>query len=188
MGLNINGATITTTGNAVAITTNSVTGLTFNAYNFPVDSSKPYFYAQKNSASWIAYSGAAWNTTVMDYAIVNNGSCYSTATGRFTAPVTGTYYFTSSHYTYKGSATAASSYIHPIFLVNGSFTARKASNTTDYRLRLRTYYDGGYTGDMQINDIFYLTAGDYVECYHYSSQSTQYWYGNECFFSGFLIG
>lgn len=188
MAIDIMGANITANANAVAISTNGVTGLSFTAANFPKFNSKPFFYAQKNSAAWINYSAGAWNVLAMDYTAVNNGSHFNTTNGRFTAPITGTYWFTHSAYVYKATATSSDSYIHPIFRVNGSETARKASYTTDYRLRLRTYYSGGYSGDTQINDIFYLTAGDYVELYHYSSDATQQWYGTECFFAGFLIG
>ncbi|XP_076074685.1 heavy metal-binding protein HIP-like [Mytilus galloprovincialis] len=37
-----------------------------------------------------------WNTVVFDKAITNNGNGYNTATGIFTVPITGTYYFSST--------------------------------------------------------------------------------------------
>jgi hypothetical protein len=119
--------------------------------------------------------------------IIDNTNSYDKTTGRFTAPVSGTYAFQASTYAYKNTATNPDSYVHPIFRINDSYTSKQASQTTPYRLRMRTYYTGGYSGDTQINDIFYLTAGDYVTFHNYSS-STLLWYGNQSYFSGFLVG
>jgi hypothetical protein len=72
--------------------------------------------------------------------------------------------------------------------VNGSYSARMASASTNFRLRNRTYYAGGYVGDTQNNQIIYLTAGDYVTAHTYSSTAQMQWYGNESIFCGCLLG
>jgi hypothetical protein len=186
MALNIATANIASSGNAVSITTNSITGLNFNAYNFPVKANRPYFVAQ-GTASWTSPTSAAWSTVQLNYAVVNNTSCYNTSTYTFTAPVSGFYYFEAHTYGYKYTDTTPAGYMHPVFLINGSFTYRQASASIPYRLRARTYYDGAYSCDTQINDIFYLAAADYVNFYIYYSTALQY-YPPYSLFSGYLIG
>ena len=185
MPFDINGAVLQAENAAIKIVTNGVTGLTFDSSGISKDSTRPYFVAQ-GTADWTNFSSAAWNTPVMNYAVINNGSHYNTSNGRFTAPVSGVYYFESSQYVQKYTDTSASSYTHPLFLVNGSTTLRKASYTTDYRLRTRTYYSSTYSTDTQINDILRLTAGDYVQMYIYSGSALRY-YPPYSLFSGCLL-
>jgi len=187
MPLNINGTTIQTSNSALSITTNSVTGFNINSSNFPVLSARPSFSAQGTNG-YTALTNPGWTTIVFDYANGNTGSCYNTSNGLFTAPVSGIYYFEAHLYGQKGD-TSAGSYTHPVFLINGSFTYRQAQAAADaaYRLRSRTYYDGGYAWDSMINDVFYLAAGDNVRYYIYNS-SGQAYYGFYSLFSGFLIG
>ncbi|XP_052087455.1 heavy metal-binding protein HIP-like [Mytilus californianus] len=44
-----------------------------------------------------------WNTVIFDQVISNDGNSYNAATGIFTAPIAGTYYFTSTIFTSTGS-------------------------------------------------------------------------------------
>ncbi|CAG2250415.1 C1QL [Mytilus edulis] len=44
-----------------------------------------------------------WHTVVFDKAITNNGNCYNIVTGIFTAPIAGTYYFSSTIFTKRKS-------------------------------------------------------------------------------------
>lgn len=189
MALNINGATIQTSNSALSITANSITGLNINSLNFPVQSNRPYFCATGNTAAWQNLTTAAWTTIVFNTTNINNGSGYSTSTGAFTAPVSGTYYFEHSLYCQKAGATPLSTdYTHPTFIINGSQTTRQASQTIPYRIRGRTNANGNYSFDTQINDIFYLAAGDYVQVYVYSSRDLQQWYPPYAQYTGFLIG
>lgn len=185
MPLNINGATIQTSNSALSITANSVTGFDINANNFPVLSSRPSFSAQGTS-TWVAMANGAWTTVVFDTVNGNVGSNYNTSNGAFTAPVNGIYYFEAHLYGYKGT-TSPDSYTHPTFIINGSHTYRQAQASAPYRLRSRTYYDGGYSWDTIINDVFYLAAGDYVQYFVYNSSGANY-YPPYSLFSGFLIG
>jgi hypothetical protein len=186
MALNINGATIQTSNDALSITANGITGLNINSLDFPVQSNRPYFCATGSTAAWQTVA-AAWITMVFNTTNVNNGSSYNTTTGAFTAPVSGTYYFEQSSYWQKPGGTATD-YAHPIFIINGSQTTRQASQTTPYRLRGRSNTAGNYNFDTQINDIFYLAAGDFVQVSIYSSVATQGWYPPYAQFAGFLIG
>jgi hypothetical protein len=186
MPLNINGTTIQTSNSALSITTNSVTGFNINSSNFPVLSTRPSFSAQ-GTGGYVTMANATWTTIVFDYANGNTGSCYNTSNGLFSAPVSGIYYFEAHLYGYKGNS-SSTSYTHPVFLINGSYTYRQAqAGTPAYRLRSRTYYDSTYSWDTMINDVFYLAAGDTVQYYVYNSAGGVYipYYS---LFTGFLIG
>lgn len=187
MPIDILGATIAGSNNVgVSITANGVTGLTINPSSFATLGNRPYFIAQ-GTASWTAHTANNWSNVVLNYEIVDNGGNYNTSTGAFTAPVSGTYYFEASTYTQKSPSTNADSYTHPLFRINDSYTYRQSSATTPYRLKSRTNASSSYSTDTQINDIFYLAAGDYVHFHIYSGGSLQY-YPPYSLFSGFLIG
>lgn len=186
MAFDINGALIETSNTALKISASSKIGLDTNTSGFPTLTRRPWFVAYSNQG-WITFSANAWNTMAFNTAYANNGSHYNTSNYRFTAPVTGSYYFEYCSYGYKNPSSNADSYTHPMFWVNGSATLRQGSISTAYRLRSRTYYSSTYSWDTQINDIFYLTAGDYVQAVTYCS-GTQQWNGALSHFTGFYIG
>lgn len=187
MAIDIAGATIQSSNSASSIIANGYKGLDIDASNRAILSNRPSFFAENNNAAWITFSNASFMPISFNNAVWNNGSCFNTVNSAFTAPVTGVYYFASSLYFYKNTSTGADSYVHPMFYVNGSSLARSASTGGEYRIRGRTYYSSSYSHDTQINNIFRLTAGDYVQLYVYGGGILQ-WYGNESFFSGALIG
>lgn len=189
MPLDLNGVLFQSSNSALNITASSVLGLDISSSGVPLQPKRPFFVAAHNVNNWIGYNSAAYQNMILNTVLIDILGNYNTTNGRFTAPVTGTYHFQSSFYTYKNTATNTDSYIHPMFRINDSTTGSKQANQANdaLRLRQRTNIVGAYAGDQQINDIFYLTAGDYVNVNHYSS-STLAWYGIYAFFSGFLIG
>ena len=187
MAIDIAGATIQSSNTALSIIANSITGLNIDASNRVILSNRPSFFVEQTPAVWTNFSNGSWAVIPFNTAIWNNGSCYNTSTYAFTAPVSGVYYFASSLYFYKNTSTNADSYVHPGFWVNGSSTLRGASSGHEHRIRGRTYYSSSYSHDTQINNIYRLTAGDYVQLYVYGGGALQ-WYTTESFFSGALIG
>jgi hypothetical protein len=187
MPLNINGTTIQTSNSALSITTNSVTGFNINSSNFPVFSTRPSFSAQ-GTADWTTLPNATWTTIVFNTTNGNIGNNYNTSNGLFSAPVSGIYYFEAHLYGYKGDS-VPTSYTHPVFLINGSYTYRQAQQPGQpaYRLRSRTVLASTYSWDTIINDVFYLAAGDTVQYYVYNSAGAVY-YPPYSLFSGFLVG
>lgn len=125
---------------------------------FPRDRNRPYFVAQGTSYG-INFSSDY--TIPFTYQLWNNGSHYNTGTYRFTAPITGYYYFTSSCFLIRNT-TSAAGYVIPYFTVNTSPYIRKSAYLGDERRRGSTYFNGGYYSDTQMNDILFLQANDYV--------------------------
>ena len=141
----------------------------------------PAFVAGSASdPGWVASTASTWNK-INNYAtttVYNRGSHYNTSTTRFTAPVTGPYWFSFTTYLYTNS------YVHPIFSVNGSMTSNLI--TTQYRMRGHGMV-ADYQQDAQIEEVIGLSAGDYVEAYWYSSGSS-FSYAYYSLFQGAYVG
>lgn len=186
MGLDINGALINSSNNAISITTNSNRGLDFSSGDVPIFNYRPSFMAERTDV-WNSLASATWNKISFTNTVFNDGGNFNTGTARFTAPVTGTYILEFHIYGDKANSTANTVYTQPMFWVNGSTISRQAANAAPLRLRTRTSGNAGYAYDTQINDILYLTAGDYVEPYVYASSLLRY-IGYHSSFSGTLVG
>lgn len=117
------------------------------------------------------------NNVIYNTVNLNNGSHYSTANGRFTAPVTGRYFF---YWTNIGLNSSGD--VHRYYLrVNGS--------NTNKQLRLDQTTVGEAYQQATQNGILSLSAGDYVNVY-YTSDSGSNSYGNNAYtrFGGYLLG
>jgi len=187
MALNINGAILSGVNDAIQITTNSVVGLKFNTNGMTIEGKKPYFIAQGNSNTWVQYSAATWHTINPANVIVNNGGHFNTSNGRFTAPVKGTYYFMAQTYNQHYPTPTRTNYLHPMFWINGSSTVRQGSVTTPYRLWGRTNATSTYSFDANVDHIYDLEVGDYVEYKIYANNANLRHYTTRDIFSGFLI-
>ena len=182
MGLDLNGTTVTKNGNNLEIANGGAAALKFdNTGRFIRSGTHPMFYASNTGSSWVGRTAGnqiyPFNSTE-----INQNSCFSTSTNRFTAPITGVYLFTANSYHYD----AASSYYHPLFFVNGS-AAGRMPYTTAYKMRAYNQMDG-YSSDAQICQIYSLTAGDYVEYVQYIPDGTIYYLGYTTHFAGYLLG
>ena len=134
---------------------------------------QPAFHAQKNDAGNNNVTG----NVIFNNAPQNIGGHYNTSNGRFTAPISGTYFFTVS--VMKGSANGYGLYQ---VIKNGAVTVLPASGFVQ-----------GYTysiandGMTNISGSVFLNAGDYVTVFVSATYPSFYWGGYNVF-SGFLVG
>ena len=121
-----------------------------------------------------AVSGA--NYIVYDTVFVNTGNHYNNSDGKFTAPVTGVYFF-SFGCIKNGNNNLARLYLYK----NGS-----SNFTEDRHLRMPTGGDG-YGENGAITYIVSLTKNDYVQVY-LSEGTVHADNDNYTYFNGYLIG
>ncbi len=115
-------------------------------------------------------------TCPFNTSIFNNGGHYNTSTYRFTAPVSGRYFFYASYLTYPNNDPG---FVTMMFSVNGS-----------------TGYSNGFTrrqnssqNDKNVSTILSLNAGDYVSAYVEPNGTISYYdSGGHGHFFGYLIG
>lgn len=127
--------------------TNVIRTLPANAYQFRVKYTGTTPCLPSNSMIW-------------DNVLLNVGSAYSATTGRFTAPVAGTYFFTAHNLW----ANADIGDLRIAFYVN---SGAQSSQTINYKTiaSWQTWH---------LNGTFVLNAGDYVTVYYVQGTSAQY--------------
>jgi hypothetical protein len=150
--------------------TGGTTGLTIDSSGRILTSTnRPAFFANLNASitSTTAGAGIVYNATSL-----NQGSHYSTSTGKFTAPVAGLYWFGTSVLT---DMDGTDGYCGLSLLKNGTIIARDQAYS---------YLDNDYT--LQINIVISLAASNYI-----TITSNRAVYGSTdgyTHFSGYLIG
>ena len=160
-----------------------------------------------NVASWWAFDNGSnganprcnanwqWHNKGFNYGGASNNGCFSTTTGRFTAPVAGHYYFWYIYYMQRDSGNSdQSSYIHINPCVNASNYGGNASTgiMDDYTLHGRT---NNYASQNNLNGVTgswggWLAAGDTFEFKTYNSNNTngfQIYFGHSAW-GGWLNG
>jgi len=128
-------------------------------------STQPRFFVANEVGSTVS----ATNKATFNFVSVNDGNCWSAANNRFTAPITGSYYF---HYSLLNSAPSA---FYADFRKNGSTMSTGS-------------FPRGYSGTQYIantaSGIIPLNAGDYIEIWITGGTMHSY----HCFFTGNLMG
>ena len=163
-----------TEGNAMVLTSGSsnTAAMTIDSSQRVTTPGQPMFDAGRN---------AGYQTDdayfVQDYARVNVGSHFDTSTGKFTAPIAGTYFFTFSIMTHDSGS-----------VVQAVVQLRKNGSAAMNFLQHKT---GAYHTRVTGNMILTLAANDYIQTYVGDSGTSRGWQGSAHeynVFGGFLIG
>ena len=163
-----------TEGNAMVLTSGSsnTAAMTIDSSQRVTTPGQPMFDAGRN---------AGYQTDdayfVQDYARVNVGSHFDTSTGKFTAPIAGTYFFTFSIMTHDSGS-----------VVQAVVQLRKNGSAAMNFLQHKT---GAYHTRVTGNMILTLAANDYIQTYVGDSGTSSGWQGSAHeynVFGGFLIG
>lgn len=102
---------------------------------------QPSFFGGKSNGSWTAQC-------IFNDVIQNVGNCYSTSTGRFTAPVSGTYGYSVNALANNNNSTGQK-----------SFNVRKNDSVF---INAYTYVTNGVYYQFNVSGVIYLNAGDYL--------------------------
>ena len=113
------------------------------------------------------------------------GSNFNTSNGRYTAPVSGYYHFSTMWYLLNDN-NSTSSYIHSFFRKNGSVNTTPGSRIP-YNINMHGN-SNNYDDGASYSSIQYLNAGQYVSlCIRWHSTNSRHHAGHQIF-SGQLIG
>jgi len=113
------------------------------------------------------------------------GSNFNTSNGRFTAPVSGWYHFSTMYYLYNNN-NSTSSYIHTFFMRNGSVNTTPSSRIP-YNINMHGNTNSHDDGACY-NSIQYLNSGQYVSLACRWHQNNSRIHAGHQIFSGQLIG
>ena len=152
---------------------------------------KPAF-AAAGQPGWL-YSNSYGGTgdrelnSIMNWNLAHQygGSNFNTSNGRYTAPVSGYYHFSTMWYLLNDN-NSTSSYIHSFFRKNGSVNTTPGSRIP-YNINMHGN-SNNYDDGASYSSIQYLNAGQYVSiCIRWHSTNSRHHAGHQIF-SGQLIG
>ena len=167
----ITDTTTTVSNNLAANTikhTGGTTAMTIDSAGRILKPAIPRFSARM-TGSGMSSNSESWTTMVFDNTLVNNGSCYDTSTGEFTAPIAGDYWF--STHVLQGSSSPAYGVLKWLKYGSTNYTGNKCYSST-------------YDSWMSLSVILTLAANDtlVVQSYNRFSKAD---YGS---FQGYLLG
>ena len=164
--------------NTIQDATNSTTSMTIDSTGRILTPARPAFYAiTAASNGWVEQTHDTYdNAMVLGATRYNVGTCYNTSNYKFTAPITGTYYFYAQAYT---SQNGVARYL--VFRINGT---RQSFAYTEV---------GTASFTVTQSATYQLTANDTVEAiiYHSADTANSYYVDpNQDFtyFCGQLVG
>ena len=159
--------------------TGGTTGLTIDNSGRMLTPARPAFYATKTNSGTVSSTNS---TLVYNNVGHNQGSHYDSSNGKFTAPLTGLYYFSAA-----ASIVVANDNRYFVISIQTSDT-----NYTGVLLtgRAHTKTTSGTTyGQTQCAGVVHLNANDFVLCKVEIENSSSLSVGDPaCYFTGYLVG
>jgi hypothetical protein len=132
-----------------------------------------------NPYKFFAYRSSAWSTNGATAGLVtfntedyDTNSNFDTATGKYTAPVDGYY-----HFSYSIAHSFTNNVQSEIYKNNSSYIKSPQNYNS------ATFAIGGTSQSFDIK----LTAGDYIQIYHYAAPTTTGTASRDTNFSGYLV-
>jgi hypothetical protein len=155
-------------------------------------SGQPSFFATGTGASWLYssnFGGTGYRElgSAMGWAVSQTGAGsygFNTSTGRFTAPVTGHYYFYAQAYYYNDN-NSNSGYIHWQFGRNG------VESWNEGRTPLNIYSHGtiaNHTDGIHVHAMMFLNVGDYCSIRPFWGGTVGRFYTDYFLFTGSYLG
>jgi len=152
---------------------------------------KPAF-AACGTPGWLyanSFGGTGWRElgSAMSWSVSHQygGSNFSNSNGRYTAPVSGWYHFSTMYY-YYNNTNSTNSYQHHMWARNGSVTISPSSRNP-YVINMHgntNSHDDGACYNM----IMYLNSGQYCSIYNYFATGNGRLHAGHQIFSGQLVG
>ena len=161
-------------GNTTAMTIDSSGRVTRNVI--------PSFRAFRSGSGNITYSAGANISADMDSTTFNVGNCFSTTTGKFTAPVTGKYILGATLYHRNDSGyDDDTNHQYWYFFKNGV----GLTNTNNVIMGYQNNGDADASFPMSI--VVKLNSGDYITVRNSNASGSGSYYMNGCEFWGILL-
>ena len=178
--------------NQVRFTVNGSDAMQIDSTGRAIFPSKPMF-AAAGQAGWLytnSFGGGVGEkelNSTMNWNLAHQygGSNFNTSNGRFTAPVSGWYHFSTMYYLYNDN-NSTSSYIHTFFRKNGSVNTTP-SGRIPYNMNMHGNTNSHDDGACY-NSIQYLNSGQYVSLSVRWHANTSRIHAGHQIFSGQLIG
>lgn len=152
---------------------------------------KPAF-AAAGTPGWLyanSFGGSGWRElgSAMGWSVSHQygGSNFSNSNGRYTAPVSGWYHFSTMYYFYNNT-NGTNSYVHHMYARNGSVTISPSSRNPyviNQHGNTNSYDDGAC-----YNTIMYLNSGQYCSLRMYFATGNSRLHAGHQIFSGQLVG
>jgi len=160
--------------NTIQDATNSNTALSIDSSGRVTRNVIPSFRAVRASAGNVTYSAGANISADFDTTTFNVGNCFSTSTGKFTAPVDGLYYFMAQ--LYNNSAADSAKRVYIVFEgTHGSANMFGQSHT----ISPNSFQNSGVINLLATETAYITCAYADTVIFHHPTHSV---------FSGYLIG